>query len=89
MSCHTPGQLSRVTAARRPRQGRANGIYHLQIAVSDLERSLAFYTGLLGMEVAFGVGKLVFQEHTLRASVFLVAMGESRPPPQTGCCALP
>ena len=40
---------------------KTNGFYHIQIAVSDLERSLAFYTGLLGMEIAFREGDhLVF-----------------------------
>ena len=32
------------------------GFHHIQISVSDLDRSLAFYTGLLGMEEAFRAG---------------------------------
>ena len=36
------------------------GVYHIQISVGDLERSLAFYTGPMGMEVAFKTEGLVF-----------------------------
>ena len=40
---------------------KTTGLYHVQIDVSDLERSLAFYTDLLGMEEAFRAGgNLVF-----------------------------
>ena len=41
---------------------KTQGLNHLQIAVSDLERSLAFYTGLLGMRELFreAGGCLVF-----------------------------
>ncbi len=40
---------------------KTTGLYHVQIDVSDMERSLAFYTGLLGMEEAFRAGgNLVF-----------------------------
>ncbi len=36
------------------------GVYHIQIDVSDLDRSLAFYTGLMGMEELFRFGEEVF-----------------------------
>jgi catechol 2,3-dioxygenase-like lactoylglutathione lyase family enzyme len=37
------------------------GFHHIQISVSNLDRSLAFYTGLLGMKEEFRVGgDLVF-----------------------------
>ena len=39
---------------------KTSGVYHIQIAVSDLERSLAFYTGLLGMEELFRADETVF-----------------------------
>jgi catechol 2,3-dioxygenase-like lactoylglutathione lyase family enzyme len=39
---------------------KTSGFHHIQISVSDIDRSLAFYTGLMGMEVAFRAGELVF-----------------------------
>ncbi len=39
---------------------KTQGLNHLQIAVSNLERSLSFYTGLLGMRELFWEGALVF-----------------------------
>ena len=39
---------------------KTSGVYHIQIGVSDLDRSLAFYTGLLGMEELFRAGRTVF-----------------------------
>ncbi len=36
------------------------GVYHIQISVSDLDRSLAFYTGLMGMEELFRAGRAAF-----------------------------
>ena len=36
------------------------GLYHIQIKVSDLDRSLAFYTGVLGMKELFRTGGEVF-----------------------------
>lgn len=35
-------------------------IHHVQINVSDIDRSIAFYTGFLGMQEAFRAGGLVF-----------------------------
>ena len=35
---------------------KTSGFHHIQISVSDLDKSLAFYTGLLGMEEAFRAG---------------------------------
>ena len=32
------------------------GFHHIQISVTDLDKSLAFYTGLLGMKESFRVG---------------------------------
>ena len=32
---------------------KTQGLNHIQIAVSDMERSLALYTGLLGMRELF------------------------------------
>ena len=39
---------------------RTQSLNHIQISVSDMERSLAFYTGLLGMRELFRHGPLVF-----------------------------
>ena len=40
---------------------KTQGLNHIQIAVSDLDRSLGFYTGLLGMRELFREGPgLVF-----------------------------
>ena len=39
---------------------KTKGLYHIQINVSDMDRSLAFYTGFLGMKEAFRAGELVF-----------------------------
>ena len=39
---------------------RTQGLNHIQIAVSDMDLSLAFYTGLLGMRELFRDGPLVF-----------------------------
>ena len=36
------------------------GFHHIQISVSDMDKSLAFYTGLLGMKEAFRAESLVF-----------------------------
>ena len=39
---------------------KTSGVYHIQISVSDLDRSLAFYTGLMGMEELFRADETVF-----------------------------
>ena len=39
---------------------RTSGVYHIQISVSDLDRSLAFYTGLMGMKEVFRADETVF-----------------------------
>ena len=39
---------------------KTSGFHHIQISVTDIERSLQFYTGLFGMEIAFRDGDLVF-----------------------------
>ena len=39
---------------------KTSGIYHIQIQVSDLDRSLAFYKGLMGMEELFRAAGEVF-----------------------------
>lgn len=39
---------------------KTKGLYHIQINVSNMERSLAFYTGFLGMREASRAGGLVF-----------------------------
>lgn len=38
----------------------AMGLYHIQINVSDLKKSLEFYTGFLSMKIAFRAGSMVF-----------------------------
>lgn len=43
---------------------KTSGLYHLQIAVSDIERSIAFYTGLLGMKESFRAGDSLVFLHT-------------------------
>ena len=39
---------------------KTSGVYHIQIDVSDLARSLAFYTGLMGMKELFRAGGTAF-----------------------------
>ena len=39
---------------------KTSGVYHIQISVSDLDRSLAFYTGHMGMEELFRAGEAAF-----------------------------
>jgi catechol 2,3-dioxygenase-like lactoylglutathione lyase family enzyme len=39
---------------------KTSGFHHIQISVTNIERSLEFYTGLMGMEIAFQDGGLVF-----------------------------
>ena len=39
---------------------KTQGLNHIQISVSSLERSLDFYTGLMGMRELFREGDLVF-----------------------------
>ena len=39
---------------------KTSGVYHIQIDVSDLDRSLTFYTGLMGMEELFRADETVF-----------------------------
>ncbi len=39
---------------------KTHGLNHIQIDVSDMQRSLEFYTGLLGMRELFREGPLVF-----------------------------
>ena len=38
----------------------AMGLYHMQINVNDLNKSLEFYTGFLGMKIAFWAEPMVF-----------------------------
>ena len=43
---------------------KTQGLNHIQIGVSDMDRSIAFYTGLLGMRVLFHEGSgLVFLQN--------------------------
>jgi catechol 2,3-dioxygenase-like lactoylglutathione lyase family enzyme len=39
---------------------KTEGLTHIQLAVRDLDRSLAFYQGVFGMEEVFRDGPLVF-----------------------------
>ncbi len=50
---------------------KTQGLNHLQIAVSDLDRSLAFYIGLLGMRELFRGGpNLVFLQSAEGNDIF-------------------
>ena len=39
---------------------KTSGFHHIQISVTNIERSLEFYKGLMGMEIAFQADGLVF-----------------------------
>ena len=57
---------------------RITGFFHGGIAVSDMERSLAFYRDLLGMEIHFDITvDAVEYVRTLLASEFIVARWEN------------
>ncbi len=49
---------------------KTQGLNHIQIAVSNLERSIEFYTGLLGMHELFREGPLVFLQSAEGRDVF-------------------
>jgi catechol 2,3-dioxygenase-like lactoylglutathione lyase family enzyme len=56
------------------------GIFHVHIVVKDMERSLRFYTGLLGMEkVPFEDGGLVFLRTPGRRDLFTLNAGNWKP----------
>ena len=55
---------------------KTQGLNHIQIAVSNLERSLAFYTGLLGMHELFREGPLVFLQSAEGNDIFTLRQAQ-------------
>ena len=49
---------------------KTQGLNHIQISVSDLDRSLTFYMGLLGMRELFREGSLVFLQSAEGNDIF-------------------
>ena len=60
------------------------GVYHIQISVSDLDRSLAFYTGLMGMEGTLPRRQGGFPTHAGRPRVIDAAAGRRPGEPEGG-----
>lgn len=64
---------------------KTQGLNHIQIGVSDMERSIAFYTGLLGMRVLFHAGTdLVFLQSGEGDDVFTLHRMDGNVGAQTG-----
>ena len=63
---------------------KTSGVYHIQISVSDLDRSLAFYTGLMGMEEIFRVGKESFLRTPGARDLLALLSVEGPVDPKTG-----
>ncbi|MFI5315496.1 MAG: VOC family protein [Myxococcota bacterium] len=59
---------------------RVKGIQHLNLQVADLARARAFYSELLGFEVAFAKGDTVW----LDAGGDLLGLSEGEPPARSG-----
>ena len=55
---------------------KTQGLNHIQIAVSDINRSLKFYTGLLGMRELFREGSLVFLQSAEGNDIFTLRQAE-------------
>jgi len=55
---------------------KTQGLNHIQIAVADMDRSLAFYMGLLGMLELFREGPLVFLQSAEGNDIFTLRQAE-------------
>ena len=55
---------------------KTQGLNHIQISVSDMDRSLKFYTGLLGMRELFREGSLVFLQSAEGNDIFTLRQAE-------------
>ena len=55
---------------------KTQGLKHIQIAVSDIDRSLKFYMGLLGMRELFRDGPLVFLQSAEGTDIFTLRQAE-------------
>ena len=55
---------------------KTQGLNHIQISVSDVDQSLAFYTGLLGMRELFREGPLVFLQSEDGNDIFTLRQAE-------------
>ena len=55
---------------------KTQGLNHIQIAVSDIDRSLTFYMGLLGMRELFREGPLVFLQSAEGNDIFTLRQAE-------------
>ena len=55
---------------------KTQGLNHIQIAVADMGRSLAFYMGLLGMLELFREGPLVFLQSAEGNDIFTLRQAE-------------
>ena len=55
---------------------KTQGLNHIQISVSDIDRSLTFYTGLLGMRELFREGPLVFLQSAEGNDIFTLRQAE-------------
>ena len=57
---------------------KAQGLNHIQISVSDMERSLKFYSGLMGMRELFREGELVFLQSPVGSDLLTLRQAEGR-----------
>jgi len=55
---------------------KTQGLNHIQIDVSNIDRSLAFYVGLLGMRELFREGPLVFLQSAEGKDIFTLHQAE-------------
>ena len=55
---------------------KTQGLNHIQIQVSDMKRSLEFYTNLLGMQELFREGPLVFLRSAEGSDVFTLRQAQ-------------
>lgn len=63
---------------------RTHGLSHIQIVVADVERSLRFYSALLGARELFRDGAAVFINTPGTHDVITLAEGPARPGPGDG-----
>ncbi len=55
---------------------KTQGLNHIQIAVSNIDRSLTFYMGLLGMRELFREGSLVFLQSAEGNDIFTLRQAQ-------------
>ena len=56
---------------------KTQGLNHIQISVSDMDRSLTFYKDLLGMRELFRAGELVFLQSGEGNDIFALRQAQS------------